>query len=84
MKGLTDAERNAALPPLEVIAAELGCSLSQLAIAWAARNPAVSTVITGASNLQQLRDNLAATAVIPKLTPEIMARIDLISSPLAS
>ena len=84
VKGLTDAERNAALPPLEVIAAELGCSLSQLAIAWAARNPAVSTVITGASNLQQLRDNLAATAVIPKLTPEIMARIDLISSPLAS
>ena len=84
VKGLTDAERNAALPPLEVIAAELGCSLSQLAIAWAARNPAVSTVITGASNLQLLRENLAATAVIPKLTPEIMARIDLISSPLAS
>ena len=84
VKGLTDAERNAALPPLEVIAAELGCSLSQLAIAWAARNPAVSTVITGASNLQQLRDNLAATAVIPTLPPAIRARIALISSPRAS
>jgi voltage-dependent potassium channel beta subunit len=84
VKGLTDAARNAALAQLEVIAAELGCSLSQFAIAWAARNPNVSSVITGASNLQQLRDNLAATAVIPKLTPEIMARIDLISLPLAS
>ena len=84
VKGLTDAARNAALAQLEVIAAELGCSLSQFAIAWAARNPNVSSVITGASNLQQLRDNLASTAVIPKLTPEIMARIDLISLPLAS
>ena len=84
VQGLTDAARNAALPQLEVIAAELGCSLSQLAIAWAARNPSVSTVITGASNLQQLRDNLASAAVIPKLTPEVMARIELISSPLAT
>ena len=84
VQGLTDAARNAALPALEVIAAELGCSLSQLAIAWAARNPSVSTVITGASNLQQLRDNLAAIKVLPHLTPEVMARIELISSPLAT
>ena len=84
VKGLTDAARNAALPQLEVIAAELGCSLSQFAIAWAARNPAVSTVIMGASSLPQLRDNLAAVALIPKLTPELMARIDIISSPLAT
>lgn len=83
VKGLTDAARNAALAQLETIASELGCSLSQIAIAWAARNPAVSTVITGASNLTQLRDNLASVAVIPKLTPEVLARIDLISLPLA-
>ena len=83
VKGLTDAARNAALAQLEVIAAELGCNLSQLAIAWAARNPTVSTVITGASNLQQLRDNLGAVKVLPQLTPEIMARIDVISTPLA-
>ena len=82
--GLTDAARNAALAQLEVIAAELGCSLSQLAIAWAARNPAVSTVITGASNLQQLRDNLGALKVLPQLTPEVMARIEVISTPLAA
>ena len=84
VKGLTDATRNSAMTQLEVIAAELGCSLAQLAIAWAARNPRVSTVITGASRISQLRDNLGAVDVLPKLTPEVMARIDQISSPLAS
>jgi len=84
VKGLTDAARNAVLAQLEVIAAELGCSLSQLSIAWAARNSAVSTVITGASNLKQLRDNLGAIKVLPQLTPEVMARIDVISTPLAA
>lgn len=84
VKGLTDAARNAAVTQLEAIASELGCSLSQLAIAWAAHNPRVSTVITGASNLAQLHDNLGAIKVVPQLTPEVMARIDLISSPLAS
>jgi aryl-alcohol dehydrogenase-like predicted oxidoreductase len=84
VKGLTDAGRNAALPQLAVIAAELNCSLAQLAIAWAARNPRVSTVITGASKVAQLRDNLGAVDVLPKLTPELMARLDAISSPLAS
>lgn len=84
VKGLTDAARNAAVTQLEAIAAELACSLSQLAIAWAAHNPRVSTVITGASNISQLRDNLDAIKVLPQLTPEVMARIDQISSPLAS
>lgn len=84
VKGLTDAARNAAVTQLEAIASELGCSLSQLAIAWAAHNPRVSTVITGASNLAQLHDNLGAIKVVPQLTPEVMARIDQISSPLAS
>ncbi len=84
VKGLTDAARNSALTQLEVIATELGCSLSQLAIAWTARNPRVSTVITGASNISQLRHNLGAVEVAPKLTPEVMTRIDQISLPLAS
>ena len=84
VKGLTDAARNSAVTQLEGMALEIGCSLSQLAIAWAARNPRVSTVITGASNISQLRDNLGAVDVLPKLTPEVMARIDQISAPLAS
>ena len=84
VKGLTDAARNAAVNQLEQIATELGCSLSQLAIAWAAHNPRVSSVITGASNLSQLQSNLGAVKVIAQLTPEVMARIEQISSPLAS
>jgi voltage-dependent potassium channel beta subunit len=84
VKGLTDIARNSAVTQLEVIATELDCSLSQLAIAWAANNPVVSTVITGASNLSQLRDNLGAIKVLPQLTPELIRRIDQISSPLAN
>ena len=84
VKGLTDVARNSAVAQLEVIAIELGCSLSQLAIAWAAHNPRVSSVITGASKISQLQENLGALAVLPKLTPEVMARIDQVSSALAS
>ena len=84
VKELTDAEKNKAVAQLAGIAEELGCSVSQLAIAWAARNPHVSTVITGASKIAQLHENLGAVAVIPKLTPDVMARIERISSPLAS
>ena len=43
-----------------------------------------SFVITGASNLGQLRANLAAVDAIEKLTPEVLARIDAITLPLAA
>jgi voltage-dependent potassium channel beta subunit len=82
-EGLTDAAKNAAVARLEPIAAELGCTLAQLAIAWVARNPHVSTVITGASRLQQLHDNLGALAVLPRFTPEVLARIDEATAALA-
>jgi aryl-alcohol dehydrogenase-like predicted oxidoreductase len=68
----------------EKIAKSLGCSMAQLAIAWAAKNPNVSTVIMGASRLSQLRDNLGAVEVLPKLTPDVMAQIDEISAPAAN
>lgn len=80
---LTDPARNAAVAQLEPIAAELGGTLAQLAIAWINKNPRVSTVILGASKLAQLQDNLGALALAPKLTPELMARIDAICQPLA-
>ncbi len=83
-KGLTDPAKNAAVAQLEAVAADLGCTLAQLAIAWVARNPRVSTVITGASKVSQLQDNLRAVDVLPKLTPEVLARIDEIAAPLAS
>ena len=72
---------DAAVAQLEDVAADLGCSVAQLAIAWAAKNPRVSTVITGASKVSQLQSNLAAAEVIPKLTPEVMQRIDVITLP---
>ena len=84
VKGLTDAARNAAVTQLEVIATELECSLSQLAIAWAARNPRVSSVITGASSVAQLQSNLGALRVLPLFTPDVLKRIDQICLPLAS
>ena len=82
-EGLMDAERNAAVVRLEPIAAELDGTLAQLAIAWAAKNPAVSTVITGASNVAQVRSNLGALSLLDRLTPEVMGRIDAVTSALA-
>lgn len=80
---LTDAAKNAAVARLDPIAAELGGTLAQLAIAWATRNPRVSTVITGASRIGQLQENLGALAVAERLTPEMMARVDQIAVALA-
>jgi voltage-dependent potassium channel beta subunit len=82
-ESLLDKQKNAAVAALEPIAQELGCTLAQLALAWVAHNPQVSTVITGASKLSQLQSNLGALDVLGKLTPEVMARIDAITQPLA-
>lgn len=60
---------------LEEIAKELGCTLSQLAIAWCLKNPHVSSVITGATKEEQLLENLGAIRVKRQLTPEILAEI---------
>ncbi|MCB2022737.1 MAG: aldo/keto reductase [Burkholderiaceae bacterium] len=84
VKGLTDAEKNAAVARLEPIARELGGNVAQLAIAWVNRNPHVSTVILGASKLAQLQDNLGALALTPKLTPDVLERIDAVTLGLAA
>ena len=59
-KRMTDAERLAKVKALKGIAEHVGCTLAQLAIAWVLKNPNVSTVITGASRVEQIRENLAA------------------------
>ena len=81
---LTDKSKNDAVAKLEAVAKEVGCTLAQLAIAWCARNPRVSTVITGASRVSQVEENLKAADFIDKLTPEVMARIDAVTAGLAS
>jgi voltage-dependent potassium channel beta subunit len=63
---------------LEPIAAELGCTLAQLAIAWCLTNPHVSTVITGASKPEQVSENMKAAEVFEKLTPEVLEQIEKI------
>jgi voltage-dependent potassium channel beta subunit len=81
--GLLDPARNAAVEQLRPLAQELGCTLAQLALAWVAHNPRVSSVITGASRLSQLQDNLGALAVLQQLTPELTSRIEAATQTLA-
>jgi voltage-dependent potassium channel beta subunit len=61
---------------LKAVSDELGCSVGQLALAWCVTNPNVSTVILGASRLEQLKENLGAMDVVELVTPEIKARIE--------
>jgi aryl-alcohol dehydrogenase-like predicted oxidoreductase len=73
---LTNPAANAKVRNLAAIAEELGCSLAQLAIAWCAHNPRVSTVITGASRVEQVEENMGALTVLGNLTDDLVARID--------
>jgi voltage-dependent potassium channel beta subunit len=77
MKDLvTDTAKAAAVDRLEPIARELDCTLAQLALAWCLQNPDVSTVITGASRVSQVEENLKATEVAAKLDSDVVARIE--------
>jgi aryl-alcohol dehydrogenase-like predicted oxidoreductase len=77
LKGyLTDPDRNAKVRALKAVADDLGCTLAQLSIAWCGRNPRVSTVITGASRVEQVHENLKALDVLGQLDDEVMARIE--------
>jgi voltage-dependent potassium channel beta subunit len=73
---LTDPGRNDAVKGLTGIADELGCTMAQLAIAWCARNPHVSTVITGASRPEQVTENMAAIDVVDRIDDAVAQRID--------
>jgi aryl-alcohol dehydrogenase-like predicted oxidoreductase len=79
---LTNPDRLAAVRRLVVIATDLDIPLAQLAIAWCARNPHVTTVITGASRVEQVQENMKALELIPRLTPEVLARIDAALAPI--
>ncbi|HEY5265984.1 MAG TPA: aldo/keto reductase [Acidimicrobiales bacterium] len=76
---LTNKESNAKVAELKKISDSLGVSLAQFSLAWCAKNPNVSTVITGASTADQVRENMTALDVIPLLTPEVMEKVDLVS-----
>ncbi|HJN77876.1 MAG TPA: aldo/keto reductase [Myxococcota bacterium] len=65
---------------LQTVAEALECTMAQLALAWTAKHPNVSTVITGASRVEQVHENLAALEVIDKLEPDVMSGIEGILS----
>uniref|UniRef100_A0AAZ3Q0H7 Voltage-gated potassium channel subunit beta-1 n=1 Tax=Oncorhynchus tshawytscha TaxID=74940 RepID=A0AAZ3Q0H7_ONCTS len=70
--------QQAKLKELQAIAERLGCTLPQLAIAWCLRNEGVSSVLLGASNTDQLMENIAAIQVLPKLSSSITHEVDSI------
>ena len=72
---LTDERRNAQVRELGAVADRLGVTTSQLAIAWCARNPHVSTVILGASTVAQVRENLGALDALARLDDDVLAEI---------
>lgn len=69
-------EKLAKVRQLGELAGELGSSQATLAIAWCVSNPNVTTAILGATKKEQLQENLKALEVLPKLTPEVLQRID--------
>jgi len=71
-----DPEKLKVTRKLAEIAADLGVSMAQMSLAWLLKNPNVSTVITGASRVEQVRENMKAVDVVPLLTDEVMARIE--------
>jgi len=70
--------RLAKVKQLAGVASDLGTTLPRLALAWCLKNPHVSTVITGASKPEQVRENMKASELVPKLTDEVMRRIEQI------
>ncbi len=58
------------------VAGDLGCSTAGLALAWCLKNPDVSTVITGASRVEQVHENMKAVDIKTKLTDDVMATIE--------
>ncbi len=71
-------DRIAALKKLAALAAELDTTLPRLALAWCLKNPHVSTVILGASRIEQLQENFGALEVADRLTMEVLKRMDKI------
>jgi aryl-alcohol dehydrogenase-like predicted oxidoreductase len=74
---ITD-ERIAVVRQLSQVAEDLHVSTAQLAIAWLLRRKEVSSVVTGATNSDQLYDNLAASEALEKLTDPVLERIERI------
>jgi len=60
---------------LAEVADDLGVSMAQMSLAWLLKNPNVSTIITGASRVSQVEENMKAVEIKDKLTDNVMDRI---------
>lgn len=74
--GLLNKERQAVVAGLEPIAREMGATLAQFSLAWCLQNQHVSSVLTGASRVGQVHENMKSLDFVDKFTPEVMAEID--------
>jgi voltage-dependent potassium channel beta subunit len=75
-ENIQDKQKNDKVKRLKKVADDMGISLAQLSIAWILKNPNVSTVITGASRVEQVKENMKAMEVVEKLTPDVMEAIE--------
>lgn len=75
---LTDQEQLAKIAALMPLADQMGASLSQFSLAWCLQNPQVSTVMTGASRIEQLNENMGAIKFVDCFTEDLMFEIDKI------
>ena len=74
--GLLNKERQAVVAGLEPLARDMGATLAQFSLAWCLQNEYVSTVLTGASRVSQVHENMKALEFVDKFTPDVMAEID--------
>ncbi len=74
--GLQDARRLEVVAKLEPIAKDMGATLAQFSLAWCLQNPHVSTVLTGASRVSQVHENMKALDFVDAFTPDVMRAID--------
>jgi aryl-alcohol dehydrogenase-like predicted oxidoreductase len=77
-ESVTDKAKLDKVARLQTVSAGLGVPLAQMALAWLLRNPNVSSVITGASRVEQVKENMKAVDVVAKMTPEVMESIRVI------
>ena len=86
LKNHITQERIAKVIQLEEVAKDLGVTTAQLAIAWLLRRKEVSSVITGATKLSQLKENIAAREIVEKFDDDLLERIETIldNNPLNS
>jgi len=73
---MTTVELVARVEKLRPIADRLGCTMAQLALAWCTKNPNVSTVMTGASRVEQVVQNFETLDVIDALTDEVKQEME--------